>query len=153
MSTLESYERKAKEPTTHLSVQLLQMKKKHSSISFQYSDRQPQPDSDSHVHAPMRKHTRSRHFDEEEDMQKELKLATQAYADAEQGIENLALFNEDMSTISMNVYQIQNLFELISKENEEIIGWMNQLERQTISMEEKHFKLERKIDGLINNVQ
>jgi hypothetical protein len=101
----------------------------------------------------MRKHTRSRHFDEEEDMQKELKLATQAYADAEQGIENLALFNEDMSTISMNVYQIQNLFELISKENEEIIGWMNQLERQTISMEEKHFKLERKIDGLINNVQ
>jgi hypothetical protein len=54
----------------------------------------------------MRKHTRSRHFDEEEDMQKELKLATQAYADAEQGIENLALFNEDMSTISMNVYQI-----------------------------------------------
>ena len=106
MSTLESYERKAKEPTTHLSVQLLQMNKKHSSISFQYSDSQPQPDSDSHVHAPMRKHTRSRHFDEEEDMQKELKLATQAYADAEQGIENLALFNEDMSTISMNVYQI-----------------------------------------------
>jgi hypothetical protein len=58
-----------------------------------------------------------------------LKLAGQAYADAEQGIENLALFNEDMSTISMNVYQIQNLFELISKENEEIIGWMSQLER------------------------
>ncbi len=52
----------------------------------------------------------------------------------------------------MNVYQIQNLFELISKENEEIICWMNQLERQTISMEEKHFKLERKIDGLLNNV-
>ncbi len=77
----------------------------------------------------MRKHARSRHTDEEEDLQKELKLATQAYADAEQGIENLALFNEDMSTISMNVYQIQNLFELITKENEEIIGWMNQLER------------------------
>ena len=79
-------------------------------------------------------------------------LAAQAYADAEQGIENLALFNEDMSTISMNVYQIQNLFELISKENEEIICWMSQLERQTISMEEKNFKLERKIDGLLNNV-
>ena len=106
MSTLESYERKAKEPTTHLSVQLLQMNKKHSGISFQYSDRQNHQDSDSHVHAPMRKHTRSRHTDEEEDLQKELKLATQAYADAEQGIENLALFNEDMSTISMNVYQI-----------------------------------------------
>jgi len=81
-----------------------------------------------------------------------LTLAAQAYADAEQGIENLALFNEDMSTISMNVYQIQNLFELISKENEEIICWMSQLERQTISMEEKNFKLERKIDGLLNNV-
>ena len=79
-------------------------------------------------------------------------LAAQAYADAEQGIENLALFNEYMSTISMNVYQIQNLFELISKENEEIICWMSQLERQTISMEEKNFKLERKIDGLLNNV-
>jgi hypothetical protein len=67
-------------------------------------------------------------------------------------MEILALFNEDMSTISMNVYQIQSLFELISKENEEIIGWMGQLERQTIGIEERHFKLERKIDGLIKNI-
>ena len=52
----------------------------------------------------------------------------------------------------MNVYQIQNLFELISKENEEIICWMTQLERQTINMEEKNFKLERKLDTLLNNV-
>ncbi len=45
-----------------------------------------------------------------------------------------------MSTISMNVYQIQGLFDLISKENEEIIGWMGQLERQTIGIEERHLK-------------
>lgn len=67
---------------------------------------------------------RTHRFDDEDELQKELKLASAAFADAEQGLENLALFNEDMSTISMNVYQIQNLFELISKENEEIICWM-----------------------------
>ena len=33
-----------------------------------------------------------------------------------------------------------------SKENEEIIGWMHTLERQTINVEEKHLKIERKID-------
>ena len=84
-STLESYERKAKEQhTTHLSVQLLQINKKHSGMSsFQNLDLHSQQDSESHAHAPIRKYTRSRHTDEEEDMQKELKLATQAYADAE----------------------------------------------------------------------
>ena len=66
--------------------------------------------------------------------------------DAEQALEILARFNEDMSMLALNVYQIYNLFDLVSKENEEIIGWMHTLERQTINVEEKHLKIERKID-------
>lgn len=57
--------------------------------------------------------------------------------DAEQGLENLARFNEDMSMIALNVYQIYNLFDLIGKENEEIINWMHSLEKQTVSAEER----------------
>ena len=41
---------------------------------------------------------------EDDELKKELSLASAAYADAEQGMEILALYNEDMSTISMNVY-------------------------------------------------
>jgi len=48
--------------------------------------------------------------------------------DAEQGLEHIAMFNEDMSMIALNVYQIYNLFDLVCRENEEIIGWMQQLE-------------------------
>ena len=43
----------------------------------------------------------------------EMRLAAAAYADAEQGLENLALFNEDMSQISMNAFEIFTLLELI----------------------------------------
>jgi hypothetical protein len=45
-------------------------------------------------------------------------------ADAEEGLEHLARFNEDMSLLALNVYQIYNLFDLVCKENEEIISWM-----------------------------
>lgn len=31
--------------------------------------------------------------------------------------------------IALNVYQVYNLFDLIGKENEEIIAWMHSLER------------------------
>ena len=48
--------------------------------------------------------------------------------------------------IALNVFQIYNLFDLISHENEEIIGWMHSLERQTITVEERHMKLESKIE-------
>ena len=51
-------------------------------------------------------------------------MIADAYADAEIGLENLGQFNHEMSTISMNAFQIYSLFELINKENEEIIEWM-----------------------------
>ena len=44
--------------------------------------------------------------------------------DEEEGLENLARFNGDMSLIALNVYQINNLFDLVCKENDEIINWM-----------------------------
>ena len=68
-------------------------------------------------------------------------------------MEILARFNEDMSMIALNVYQIYNLFDLVSKENEEIIGWMHTLERQTINVEERHLKIERKIDQLLGSLK
>jgi hypothetical protein len=34
-------------------------------------------------------------------------------ADAEEGLENLANFNEDMSLIALNVFQIYSLFDLV----------------------------------------
>ena len=54
----------------------------------------------------------------------ELRLTAAAYADAERGLENLALFNEEMSNISMNAFQIYTMFELINKENEDVIQMM-----------------------------
>ena len=48
--------------------------------------------------------------------------------DAEEGLELLAQFNEDMSLLALNVYHIYNLFDLVCKENEEIISWMQSLE-------------------------
>jgi hypothetical protein len=48
--------------------------------------------------------------------------------DAEEGLEHIARFNEDMSLLALNVYQIYNLFDLVNKENEEIISWMSSLE-------------------------
>jgi len=66
--------------------------------------------------------------------------------DAEQGLENLARFNEDMSMIALNVYQVYNLFDLLGKENEEIISWMHALEKDTINAEEKQARVEKKVE-------
>lgn len=49
----------------------------------------------------------------------------------------------------MNAFQIYTLFELINKENEEIVGWMHELEQQTIQVEERHLKLEKKMEDLL----
>lgn len=57
-------------------------------------------------------------------------------ADAEEGLENLARFNEDMSLIALNVFQIYSLFDLVKQENAEIAGWMQELEAQAITVEE-----------------
>jgi hypothetical protein len=75
-----------------------------------------------------------------------------AFSDADRGLENLALFNEEMSTISNNAFQIYSLFELIKTENEEIISWMHQLERQTLGVEERHMTLEHKIDAMLSTM-
>lgn len=38
------------------------------------------------------------------EMEHDLQMAARAYADSELGLENLALFNEEMSSISMNAF-------------------------------------------------
>lgn len=57
-----------------------------------------------------------------------------------------------MSMIALNVYQIYNMFELIGKENEEIISWMHSLEQETVNAEERQMKIESKIEYLINGL-
>ena len=58
-----------------------------------------------------------------------------------------------MSILALNVYQIYNLFDIVSKENEEIISMMHTLEKQTINVEEKHLKIERKVDQLLGSLK
>jgi len=64
----------------------------------------------------------------------------------EKGLEQLAKFNQDMSTIALNFYKIYNLFDLVNKENEEVIGKVQGLEAAAISVEERGLAIERKID-------
>ena len=42
-----------------------------------------------------------------------------------------------MSILALNVFQIYNLFDLVNKENDEVINWMHSLERQTVNVEER----------------
>ena len=57
-----------------------------------------------------------------------------------------------MSMIALNVYQVYNLFDLIGKENEEIISWMHTLERETINAEERQSAVEKKLDRLLSGL-
>ena len=65
---------------------------------------------------------------------------------AEEGLEHLARFNEDMSMVAFNVYQIYNLFDLVCKENEEILSWMQTLEREAVSVEDRQLTIESKVN-------
>ena len=55
---------------------------------------------------------------------------------AEEGLENLARFNEDMAMISRNVFEIYNLFETLDKDNIEKVERLRRVEQQTIELEE-----------------
>lgn len=57
---------------------------------------------------------------------------------SEEGLEYLAKFNQDMGILAMNVYEIYSLFDLVNKENEEIVDWMLTLEKQAVEIEERH---------------
>ena len=63
-------------------------------------------------------------------------------------MENLAEFNQDMSLIALNVYQIYNMFDIVKNENQELLSWMGQLERETIKVEERQSDIEQKIEAL-----
>ena len=108
MSTLDSYESKAKDPSAIIG--------KNDIIKLNT------PEAYTSL-------ITSKNRTEEQLIDEEMKLQAAAFADAELGLENLSVFNEEMGTISMNAFQIYSLFELISNENEEIISWMHQLER------------------------
>lgn len=74
-------------------------------------------------------------------------------ADAEEGLEHLARFNEDMSMVAFNVYQIYNLFDLVCKENEEILSWMQTLEREAVNVEDRQLNIEQKVNQLLSNLK
>ena len=47
---------------------------------------------------------------------------------AENSLDALANFNQDMRTLALNAYQMQELMSLAMDENDLILGWMQQLE-------------------------
>ena len=53
-----------------------------------------------------------------------------------------------MSLIALNVYQIYNMFDIVKSENAELMGWMSQLEQETIKVEERQTDIEKKIESL-----
>lgn len=73
--------------------------------------------------------------------------------DAEAGIEHLARFNEDMSLVAFNVYEIYNLFDLVCKENEEILQWMQTLERETVAVEDRQLLIEKKVEAVLEKLK
>jgi len=57
-----------------------------------------------------------------------------------------------MNIVALNVFQILNLFDMVGKENKELIGWMEELEKEALLTEDKQQRVERKLDQLIKEL-
>ena len=73
---------------------------------------------------------------------------------AENSLEALVSFNEDMKTLALNAYQMQDLLDSALEENDLILKWMNQLEESTFKAEEDIVKMSKSVekaaDAIIN---
>ena len=73
---------------------------------------------------------------------------------AENSLEALVSFNEDMKTLALNAYQMQDLLDSALEENDLILQWMNQLEGATFKAEEDIVKMSKSVekaaDAIIN---
>lgn len=75
---------------------------------------------------------------------------------AEDALEALVQFNEDMNTIGLNAYQLEELLENLLEEHSELILWMNDLETQTLEVESDVMSMvntfQRKYNKIIYNI-
>ena len=73
---------------------------------------------------------------------------------AENSLEALVSFNDDMKTLALNAYQMQDLLDSALEENDLILQWMNQLEGATFKAEEDIVKMSKSVekaaDAIIN---
>ena len=60
---------------------------------------------------------------------------------AEDSLEALVSFNEDMKTLALNAYQMQDLLDCALEENDLILEWMQQLENSTLEAESEIVKM------------
>eukprot|EP00347_Sterkiella_histriomuscorum_P015168 403358060 len=83
---------------------------------------------------------------------KDIKILEEEEGDdlAEEGLENLAQFNQDMNMIARNVFEIYNLFDILEKDNQYAIERMHQVESKTIELEELQAENLKTIEKLLN---
>lgn len=64
---------------------------------------------------------------------------------AENSLDALVSFNEDMKTLALNAYQMQELLDAALEENNVILEWMQQLEDGTLDAEKDIVKMSQNI--------
>lgn len=71
---------------------------------------------------------------------------------AENSLEALVSFNEDMRTLALNAYQMQDLLDSALEENDLILQWMNKLEGATFKAEEDIIKMSKSVEKVADQI-
>jgi len=71
---------------------------------------------------------------------------------AENSLEALVSFNEDMKTLALNAYQMQDLLDSALEENDLILQWMNKLEGATFKAEEDIIKMSKSVEKVADQI-
>jgi hypothetical protein len=71
---------------------------------------------------------------------------------AENSLEALVSFNEDMKTLALNAYQMQDLLDSALEENDLILQWMNKLEGATFKAEEDIIKMSKSVEQVADQI-
>ena len=64
---------------------------------------------------------------------------------AEQALEALVAFNDDMKKLAVNAFQMEKLASYSLKENDLTLDWVNEMDDETIQIEEGLIRIERKL--------
>ena len=67
-------------------------------------------------------------------------------AQTENALDAIVSFNQDMKTLALNAYQLQDLLNSAVLENRLMVQWMQKLETQTLEAEDKIVGIYNKIE-------
>ena len=70
---------------------------------------------------------------------KELGVGSKANGD--DALEAVADFNKDMRVLALGVCQIQDQITYVLEENDTLVQWLEELEKETLTMEDRILKL------------